>query len=61
MAEEPQLLADASEADTAARYARQQELAQLVAEAFRRAEAMSRLELSLRYGPVPFTAPDHAA
>lgn len=43
---------DAQEADAAARYRRQRELAELVADASRRAEAMARLELSLVYGSV---------
>ncbi len=43
-----QTLADASEDDAARRYLREQRLATLVAEAMRRADAMSRLDASLR-------------
>lgn len=45
---ELQRLADASEDDAAARYASQQLLATVIEEAVRRADAMSRLEASLR-------------
>lgn len=43
-----QRLADASERDSAQRYLRQQRLAEVIEEAVRRADAMSRLEASLR-------------
>lgn len=46
---EPQELADASETDAADRYRRRQSLAVVIEDAVRRAEAMSRLEASLRY------------
>jgi hypothetical protein len=46
--EEIQVLADAKEADAAARYQRRQQFQALVAEAIRRAEAMTRLELELQ-------------
>lgn len=45
---ELQRLADASEDDAAARYVSQQLLATVIEEAVRRADAMSRLEASLR-------------
>jgi hypothetical protein len=45
-----QTLADASENDAAERYVREQRLATIVAEAMRRADAMSRLDASLRLG-----------
>ncbi|MBJ7596225.1 MAG: hypothetical protein JF886_15460 [Candidatus Dormibacteraeota bacterium] len=45
-----QTLADASENDAAQRYLREQCLATVVAEAMRRADAMSRLDASLRLG-----------
>jgi hypothetical protein len=45
-----QALADARENDTAQRYMREQRLATVVAEAMRRADAMSRLDASLRLG-----------
>jgi hypothetical protein len=45
--EEIQVLADAEEADAAARYRRHQQFSALVAEAIRRAEAMTRLEIQL--------------
>lgn len=43
-----QTLADAHENDAAQRYLREQRLASVVAEAMRRADAMSRLDASLR-------------
>jgi len=46
--EEIQVLADAKEADAAARYQRRQQFHALVAEAIRRAEAMTRLEIQLQ-------------
>jgi hypothetical protein len=50
MAPDPnQALADADEADTKARYERHRRLAELLHEAAERADAMSRLEASLRY------------
>jgi hypothetical protein len=45
--EEIQVLADAKEADAAARYRRRQQFSVLVADAVRRAEAMTRLEIQL--------------
>src|SRR5258706_10958014 len=45
--EEIQVLADAKEADAAARYRRRQQFSALVADAIRRAEAMTRLEIQL--------------
>jgi|SRR5579884_392740 len=45
--EEIQVLADAKEADAAARYRRRQQFSALVADAIRRAEAMTRLEIEL--------------
>jgi hypothetical protein len=45
-----QALADVRENDTAQRYLREQRLATVVAEAMRRADAMSRLDASLRLG-----------
>ncbi len=45
-----QALADAREDHTALRYRREQSLAIVVAEAMRRADAMSRLDASLRLG-----------
>jgi hypothetical protein len=47
-AADAQTLADASEDDAAQRYLREQRLATVVAEAMRRADAMSRLDASLR-------------
>ncbi|HEY8675371.1 MAG TPA: hypothetical protein VIO13_05335 [Candidatus Dormibacteraeota bacterium] len=47
-ARELQRLADASENDAAQRYMRSQVLASVVADAIRRADAMSRLDASLR-------------
>ena len=47
-ARELQRLADASEDDAAQRYLRRQVLAFVVDEAMRRADAMSRLDASLR-------------
>jgi hypothetical protein len=47
-ATDAQTLADASENDAAQRYLREQRLATVVAEAMRRADAMSRLDASLR-------------
>ena len=44
-----QALADADEADATARYERRRRLAELLHEAAERADAMSRLEASLRY------------
>ena len=41
-------LADASENDAAQRYLRERRLATIVAEAMRRADAMSRLDASLQ-------------
>ena len=49
-AQELQSLADASEDDTAARYARQQMLATVIGDAVRRADALARLDASLRNG-----------
>jgi hypothetical protein len=46
-AEELQRLADATEADTAERYVRQQRLAVVIGEAVRRADALARLDASL--------------
>lgn len=46
---ELQRLADASETDAARRYVRQQQLAVVIGDAVRRADAMSRLDASLRY------------
>lgn len=46
---ELQHLADASEKHTAERYVRQQLLAAAIQDAARRADAMSRLDASLRY------------
>jgi hypothetical protein len=43
-----QTVADASEDDAAQRYQRERRLAPIVAEAIRRADAMSRLDASLR-------------
>jgi hypothetical protein len=51
--EEIQALADADEADAAARYERRQEFGELLADAIRRAEAMTRLECALRLPPTP--------
>jgi hypothetical protein len=45
--EEIQVLADAKEADAAARYQRRQQFGAVIAEAVRRAEAMTRLEIQL--------------
>jgi hypothetical protein len=45
-----QTLADARENDTAQRYLREQHLASVVADAMRRADAMCRLDASLRRG-----------
>ncbi|MDQ6857137.1 MAG: hypothetical protein M3Z57_08700 [Candidatus Dormibacteraeota bacterium] len=45
-----QILADARENDAAQRYLRERRLATVVAEAMRRADAMSRLDVSLRLG-----------
>jgi hypothetical protein len=47
-ARDAQRLADASENDQALRYRRGKVLAAVVAEAMRRADAMSRLDASLR-------------
>lgn len=47
-AQELQSLADASEDDTAERYARQQRLAIVIGDAVRRADALARLDASLR-------------
>jgi hypothetical protein len=47
-APDAQTLADASENDAAQRYLREQRLATIVAEAMRRADAMSRLDATLR-------------
>lgn len=44
-----QNLADASESDAAERYRLRQSLAVVIEDAVRRADAMSRLEASLRY------------
>lgn len=49
-AKDLQILADASENDTAARYVRQQRFAVVIQDAVRRADAMSRLDASLRSG-----------
>jgi hypothetical protein len=49
-APDEQALADARENDTAQRYLREQRLATVVTEAMRRADAMSRLDASLRLG-----------
>ena len=46
-ARELQRLADASEEDSTTRYMRQHQLAEVVAEAIKRADAMRRLEVSL--------------
>jgi len=43
-----QALADASEADAAARYLRRQRFLEVVADAVRRADALTRLESALR-------------
>ena len=45
--EEIQVLADAKEADAAARYRRRQQFSVVIADAIRRAEAMTRLEIQL--------------
>jgi len=50
--DETQALVDGDEADALRRYQRLYELRELVADASRRADAMLRLELSLR-GPAP--------
>ncbi|MDQ6857010.1 MAG: hypothetical protein M3Z57_08055 [Candidatus Dormibacteraeota bacterium] len=47
-APDDQTLADARENDAAQRYLREQSLATLVTEAMRRADAMCRLDASLR-------------
>lgn len=47
-----QKLVDAKEDGAAARYAKQREFAELVRQAVNRADAMNRLELTLRYGSV---------
>ncbi|HEV7679691.1 MAG TPA: hypothetical protein VGQ42_14085 [Candidatus Dormibacteraeota bacterium] len=49
--EEIQVLADAKEADATARYRRRQQFTALVADAIRRAEAMTRLEIELTRVP----------
>ena len=59
MAQDLQLLADAREEVTAARYQRRQVLADLVADAARHAEAMNRLELTLAYRVDLRTPPRH--
>lgn len=46
-ARELQRLADASEDDSTSRYVRQHQLAEVIAEAMKRADAMRRLEASL--------------
>ena len=46
--EEIQALVDAGESDAAKRYQRRRELAALVSDAVRRADAMTRLETALR-------------
>ena len=46
-AQELQRLADASEDDSTTRYMRRQQLADVIAQAARRADAMMRLEASL--------------
>jgi hypothetical protein len=46
---ELQRLADASEDQSAERYLRQQQLVTVIEDAVRRADAMSRLEATLRY------------
>ena len=48
---EAQLLVDASEDDAAARYDRRREFARDLADAVRRADVLSRLELTLRHSP----------
>jgi hypothetical protein len=50
---ELQRLADASENDTVRRYVRGQWMADVVDEAMRRADAMSRLDVSLRMAVRP--------
>lgn len=55
-AAELQRLADASEDDAAGRYVRQQILATVIEDAVRRADAMLRLEASLRYTVGPRAA-----
>jgi hypothetical protein len=55
-AAELQRLADASEDDAAGRYVRQQLLATVIEDAVRRADAMLRLEASLRYAAGRHTA-----
>jgi hypothetical protein len=47
-AQDEQALADERENQTAQRYLREQRLATVVADAIRRADAMSRLDASLR-------------
>jgi hypothetical protein len=47
-AEDEQALADKRENETAQRYLREQRLATVVADAIRHADAMSRLDASLR-------------
>ena len=53
--EEVQVLVDASEDNAAARYERQRELAAIVSDAIQHADAMSRLDASLRYAPIPLS------
>ncbi len=55
-AAELQRQADASEDDAAGRYIRQQLLATVIEDAVRRADAMLRLEASLRYAMRPHPA-----
>lgn len=50
-AQELQRLADASEDDSTSRYMRQQQLADVIAQAAKRADAMMRLEASLHFQP----------
>lgn len=52
-----QKIIDAEEATTAARYERRREIVEMVGDAARRADAMSRLEAWLRYHPEPPAAP----
>ena len=47
--EQQQALADAEEADVTARYQRRRQIADIVDDAARRADAVSRLEAWLRY------------
>ncbi|MFN2582599.1 MAG: hypothetical protein ABR498_07650 [Candidatus Dormibacteria bacterium] len=51
--EQLQALADAEEADVTARYERRRQIADIVDDAARRADAVSRLEAWLRYHQEP--------